>query len=369
MLHMTPVLMRGYTFWDRALLPTDEFEERVRSVQAAMAKAGLDGLIVWSAGYHPNGDLAYLAGWPMGGALLLRREGEPTMFSPGGGRELYFQKMQTWVTEISSTGGVLGSIIAKALNAKGVPDGSKIGLVGTQVLTSEGYVSAMRELGAFELVNFDDEYHAITDRKRPREVMTVGRALRIAQAAVAAGEAAHKAGASNARALVEAERSARVDRARDFRGLANIGGGDMRPYEGPSSEHSEPLLLWVGIDHHGYWADAVNPSAGPPGSPAANAVEAMIKAAKAGAAAGDVAKAGLAALPASAAETALSYGLGSGIGLKLDEGPLIRPDGKETLTEGMLLTLRTFADVDGKTSLASAIVQIGPGGAERIEPR
>ena len=369
MLHMTPVLMRGYTFWDRALLPPDEFEERMRAMQAAMTKAGLDAIVVWSAGYHPNGDLAYLAGWPMGGALMLRREGEPVMFSPGGGRELYFQKMQTWVSEISSTGGVLGTIIAKALNAKGTPDGSKIGMVGTHVLTSDGYASAMRELGAFQLVNFDDEYHAVTDRKRPREVLTVGRALKIAQAAVAAGEAAFKAGASNARALVEAERVARVNRARDFRGLANIGGGDMRPYEGPSSERSEPLLLWIGVDHHGYWADAVNDSAAPPGSPAAKAVEAMIKTAKAGVTAGDVAKAGLAALPASAADTALSYGLGSGIGLKLDEGPLIKPDSQVALTEGMLLSLRTFADADGKTSLASAIVRIGPDGAERVEPR
>ncbi len=35
----------------------------------------------------------------------------------------------------------------------------------------------------------------------------------------------------------------------------------------------------------------------------------------------------------------------------------------------MLLSLRTFADADGKTSLASAIVRIGPDGAERVEPR
>src|SRR4051794_30433295 len=119
---MTPVLMRGYTFWDRALLPPDEFEERCRSMQAAMKQAGLDAIIVWSAPYHPNGDLAYLSGWPMGGALMLLREGEPVMFSPGGGRELYFNKMQTWVSEISSIPGVLGATIAKSLNAKGVAD-------------------------------------------------------------------------------------------------------------------------------------------------------------------------------------------------------------------------------------------------------
>jgi Xaa-Pro aminopeptidase len=367
-INMTPVLQRGYTFWDRALLPTDEFEQRCREMQAAMKKAGLDAIVVWSAAYHPNGDLAYLAGWPMGGALMLLREGDPVIFSPGGGRELYFQKLQTWVTEISSTGGVLGAIIAKAMLERGVPAGGKVGMVGTEVLTSAGYAAANRELAGFQLVDFDEGYRAVTDRKRPREVLIVGRALKIAQAAVAAGEAAFAKGASTASAYVEAETVARLEKARDFRGLANIGGGDMRPYDGPNAARTEPLLLWAGVDHHGYWADAVNPSAGPPGSPAAKAVEAMIAAARPGATGGDVAKAGLAALPAAAHETALSYGLGAGIGLKLEEGPLIQPDSRYELVEGMLLSLRAFA-VGDTPSLASAIVQVGATGAERIQPR
>ena len=109
------------------------------------------------------------------------------------------------MTEISSTGGVLGAIIAKLMLERGVPAGGKVGMVGTEVLTSAGYAAANRELAGFQLVDFDEGYRAVTDRKRPREVLIVGRALKIAQAAVAAGEAAFAKGASTASAYVEAE--------------------------------------------------------------------------------------------------------------------------------------------------------------------
>ena len=40
MLSMEPSIKRGLTFWDRATMPFDEYEERVRLVRAAMRESG-----------------------------------------------------------------------------------------------------------------------------------------------------------------------------------------------------------------------------------------------------------------------------------------------------------------------------------------
>jgi len=362
MIAMTPVLERGYTWWDRSLFPRDEFEERTRTVQKAMAEAGLDALVVWSQSYHTTGKLAYLSGWPMGGAILVRRDGEPTLFSPGGGREQYFARMQTWVEDMRSVPGRLGTVIAKTLAEDGVPNG-RLGIVGYDQMSVGAYAEVVDALAGYDRVDFDDSYSAVLAPKRPREVLAVRNSLTIAAHAVEAGVAAWQAGASNAEALVEAERIARIERARDFRGLVNSSGTELRPFERISGERHDPLLLWIAIDQHGYWAEASN---GVAGSAATKAVDAMVGAVKAGATAGAVADAALAALPAAARDSALSYGLGAGVGLSLDEAPVIEPGNEARLVEGSLLSLKTYAK-GVPISLATATVRVDAEGATRID--
>lgn len=364
MIAMTPVLERGYTWWDRSLFPRDEFEERTRVVQKAMADAGLDALVIWSQGYHTTGNLAFISGWPMGGAILVRREGEPTMFSPGGGREQYFARMQTWIEDMRSIPGALGGAIAQTLAEDGLSSG-RVGIVGYDQMSPGAYAEVLDKLAGYDRVDFATAYQVVRGPKRPREVLAIQNSLTIASNAVAAGVAAYEAGASNAEALVEAERIARIECARDFRGLANLTGTDLRPFERVSDVRHDQLLLWIAIDQHGYWAEASN---GVTGSPATSAVNAMVDAARAGATAGAVADAGLAKLPKAAHDTALSFGLGSGSGLSLDEAPVIEPGSNAALVEGTILSLKTYV-ADAQASLTTATVRVGAKGGERIAPR
>ncbi|WP_404710884.1 M24 family metallopeptidase [Sphingomonas sp. MMS24-J13] len=363
MIAMTPVLERGYTWWDRSLFPRDEFEERTRMVQKAMAEAGLDALVIWSQSYHTTGQLAYLSGWPMGGAVLVRREGEPTMFSPGGGREQYFARMQTWVEDMRSVPGRLGAVIAKTLAEDGVP-GGRLGIVGYDQMSVGAYAEVVESLSGYDRVDFAETYAAVLAPKRPREVLAVRNSLTIAAHAVEAGVAAWEAGASNAEALVEAERIARIERARDFRGLVNSKGTELRPFERVSEARHDQLLLWIAIDQHGYWAESAN---GVAGTAATKAVDAMVATARVGATAGAVAEAALAVLPEAARDSALSYGLGAGVGLSLDEAPVIEPGNDALLVEGSLLSLKTYAK-GASASIATATVKVGAEGATRIVP-
>ena len=362
MIAMETVLERGFTWWDRALFPRDEFEERTRVVQRAMAAAGLDALTVWSSYYHTDGPTAYLAGWPMGGAVLVLPEGEPILFSPGGSREHYFASMQVWCEMRTTPGGVVAAL-AEAIANHGL-SGGRIGMAGADQIDVGPYRALTEAFAAFELVDFDAEYRALRAPKRPRELIAIENSAAIARRAVDAAEAAFAAGASNAAALVAAERAARLAGARDVRGLVNSAGASLRPYEGVCDRRTAPLVLWVAVDQHGYWATA---SSAPAPGPAVSALEAMIAAVRPGAACGDIAERGLAAIPPEARAMALSCGLGGGIGHAIDEQPAIVPGNDAHLVEGMVLSLQAF--VAGEPpGFATAMARVGARGAELMGP-
>jgi Xaa-Pro aminopeptidase len=367
MINMEPVLKRGYTAWDQALLPADEFTERVSTVRAAMHAAGLDALLLWGNQYE-CADFTYLAGMPTAGTLLLTHEGDPAIFTGGGGRELPFQRTLTWVGQLSAAGPMPGATLKAALAERSLISGA-VGLVGTHLLSAATYANVTDNLAAYSLREFDTEFRRLRASKRPREVTTVRTALRIATNAGNAAVKAFEGGATTTEAMVEAERTARVDRARDIRILANVDGDDLRPFAGLSSARRTPLLLWIGVDYHGYWADVAVTSPSSSGSQAARAVAAMTGAVSSGARAADVAKAGLAQLSAAGQESAQDYGLGGGIGLALSDWPTIGVTSDAVLVEGGLLSLRSLAREDGGVSFANAIVQVGADGCEKLEPR
>src|SRR5262245_32728056 len=104
MINMEPVLKRGLTFWDRALLPADEFGERVRAVQDEMAAAGVGALLVWGNPYE-YADFAYLTGMAAGGTVIVPPDGDPSAITSSGGRELPFLSTLTWIRDLKPAAG------------------------------------------------------------------------------------------------------------------------------------------------------------------------------------------------------------------------------------------------------------------------
>jgi Xaa-Pro aminopeptidase len=365
MINMEPVLKRGFTFWDQALLPADEFSERVRAVQAVMRKEGLVGLAVFANSYE-NADVSYLVG-QASGTLFMTQEGDPVLFTGGGGRELPFQRTLTWVAELTSAGGLVGAKIHESLQQCDI-DGGGVGLVGADLLSRGAYDNVANNLAGYELSAFDDQLRHVRASKRPREVAAVRRALSIATDAAEAAEKAFSDGATTTRAMIAAERSARLNQAKDFRVLANIDGDDLRPFEGMSDSDKSPLVIWIGLTYSGYWADIALTFPSLPNNEAMESVSAMVNAARTGATASEVAQAGLSRLSPPAREAALSYGLGGGIGLALNDWPQISPTSDAVLVEGSLLSLRTMARDDDNISFANAIIQVAGSGGVRLNP-
>ncbi len=91
MLCMEPSIKRGLTFWDRALMPRDEFEQRLRNVRKLMRERGLGALIV-SGNMYEDADLAYLIGPGVDGTLVITLNDDPIVTSSrrAGAAESFF---------------------------------------------------------------------------------------------------------------------------------------------------------------------------------------------------------------------------------------------------------------------------------------
>jgi hypothetical protein len=140
MIAMSPVLERGLTFWDRFVLPRDEFEQRAARIQSELERRDLTALAIFERTYFSNGPMSYLAGLCVGGALLVRRVGLPVLLTVGNERELPHNKTLTWIDDLRADPGGRGAQIARALRKDGFERGT-VATVGTDVLTSAGYTS------------------------------------------------------------------------------------------------------------------------------------------------------------------------------------------------------------------------------------
>lgn len=370
MYSMEPVLKRGFTDWDQASFPKDEFEDRVRLLQGSMDEQGFDALLVINYCVLGNlfdyADFAFIAGLQTGGALLIPPEGEPLLMTFGGGRELYFLKSQTWLTDIVAAGKGLFKQMQERLAGAGYEKGV-IGVVGEDTLPPDQREAFASAFAGYEIKPFDAAMTQLRIPKRPREVMAVSSALSIARSAVQAGEKVHASGGGNLDAMLAAEACARSTKARDVRVLANTGGGDLRPFENSPNTHHDQLLLWVAVQYQGYWAEACLTSPEASSSPASQALKAMKHEVRPGARIADIAEAGLSQLSADEIRSALAYGLGNLIGLSLNEGAEIVTGCSETLPEGALLSLRILALGGAQAgSFAGDIVLVADGGAESL---
>jgi Xaa-Pro aminopeptidase len=370
MISMEPVLKRGYASWDRDVLPEDEYALRVEAVRRELREQRLDALIVLN--YSLLGvmvdyaDMAYLSGLQSGGALLVPLDGDPVFVSFGGGRELSFMRALTWLNIVPGAGKAF-DVVRAQLEARGVARGT-VGTVGAGGLAADVAARFTSALGGYELVPFDARLRALRAVKRSRELLAVRMTQALVEDAVAAGVAAFAKGGDNRAAMLEAERVARARKARDVRVLVNMGGPELRPWEGRLDGRHAPLRLWVAAQYQGYWAEASATSPGGADNVAARAVRAMQAAVRAGATAGDVAAAAVAALPAAAVESTLAYGLGGAIGLALNDGLTIEPQSTATLVEGGLLALRAHVGTGEAPAIASALVRVGANGAEPVVP-
>jgi Xaa-Pro aminopeptidase len=360
---MSPVLLCGRSVWDKSFFPRDEFEERIRAVRTLAAGRGIDALLLFG-NRTDYANLVYLTGFlPRSGwaVAILPLTGDPTLFfSAGGDRDIPYMRTITWIQDVRYSNLIDG--ISVTLQEK-YPHMKRLGITGFDVIPVQLYDGLLQSLSDFDLTEADDLLKRARSRLRPRERSAILQASSIVRLAGEKMSECFSRGESAKTALVQAELTARKQGAHDVRLLAHLGQGRwLSPLESSARAPSNRLTAYVAVEFQGYWADGAVTLPVPDseiGKMAQRALESMITAAKAGSTAGAVAGHALKELGPELGTHATEMGLGNGIGLSLEEPPMVRIDGGDYLSEGNILSLRVCVP-DGETAVFfSELVTIG----------
>lgn len=368
-----PVLIHGRSAWDLGELPRDEYEERLRLVRQVLDEHDVSACII--VGSTPNyANLAYLTGVRpqfMSSVMLVHRLHDTVLFAGlGGARGLYHVRAINFVDDVryyaSSTEG------ARAVLGEWDETGGRLGVVGRTDVPYKVGTGLEAGLEDFDLVDLDEAFMNLRRHKRPREIALLESAASIVERARDAAVTEFLESSVPYRAAVAAERTARVLGARDARLLANLGDApELRPIEGSTGPTSEHLVLHVGLERAGYWAETtVSFPRVTAAAPAAAAVAAMRAAVRPGAVLGEVAKAGLAHLDSLAERSlALEIGLGQGVGLGVEEELAVVPTSTTRLEGGEVLSFRCVTEsADAGWCADASTVQVTPDGPRTILP-
>ena len=253
---MQPVLRRGRSFLDRAMMPGDENELRVQALLAAAAERGLDGVVIFGAAHLPE-NLGYYANYTpttFYGALVARTGEQPVLFAgKGGARDHPYIRTVSWVNDIRYASPI-GPAVVEVANSWRSP-WSRLGVAGLDnTLPHEVRDDVVAALGD-RSESVDDIVAEHRREKSARELAVLGTAHDIAQRAAAAAVTAYDQGAGRRAALAAADFSARAGDAHDCRITARTETGGIAAMSEVRDQRG-PLSAVVAVEYLGYWGMA-----------------------------------------------------------------------------------------------------------------
>jgi Xaa-Pro aminopeptidase len=374
---MQPALKNGRNVWNSINMPKEEFEARIKYVRAAMAARGLDLLLVYTTGLTEYGDTAYLTNFiirlPRGTLVAIPQKGEVVTFFEGASRGLPSLKLTLAVGELQAVGD-MAKESTKYLKEKKLIPGT-IGLAGLRRrLPYQQYRTLMAELDGCTVLDADDLLADLRLIKSVRESDQIRRAARIVgQFIVFLKETTFEK--ANERAIEAAlYREARFEGAEEFRMLiARPGqaGSSFRPADSTPVAEGDNVVLYLAVEFERYWAEALRTFTFRGGSFAEEKSEESLAglrqlctAMKPGVTISSFCREASALMGQKGFEALDPCGLGNGIGLGLEEAPLLTEESPGELKEGMALSVRAAsADNDKFCSMVGNTVLVtGEGG-------
>jgi Xaa-Pro aminopeptidase len=258
---LEPVMKHGRSSWDRAMMPSDEFEERRLEVERTAEKDGALAVVGFANSSHP-GLVGYLSNYLTVGALatLICVPGkDPTLVAGlGGSRDHPFIKGMTPVQDVRWFP-QLGVGIASILKEHGVADGRVVVTGLEECFSRTGADDLLAALGHYEVVSFDHVFDGLRRNKRQRERLAMRAGREILHEAESAFLASWRTTRDVHGALAAAERAAKILGCRDFRALALAGDGSLRPWAeggaGPRPWGGDTFAVYLAAEYLGYWSD------------------------------------------------------------------------------------------------------------------
>jgi hypothetical protein len=257
---MHPVVTLGSYFWNEALLPKDEFEQRLSSVRTLMQEQKWDGLCLYGD-CKEAGALSWLGNlyprwyWCV---LLVSQSGDPLILAPGGTRDLPITAAMTWIKDVRPANN-LSSEMHDWASAHGLPESPSIAVYGANQMSPNTYDSIFKALASVgSVVVADSKIEELWKSKRPRDARMMRASCDLLHATVSTFRQASLDGQAVAESALKAERYARMHGAYDVRILLSRSNGhDLEPFVDMNIPRDGSSIAWFGLSYLGYWAEGV----------------------------------------------------------------------------------------------------------------
>lgn len=349
---LQPLMKNGRSVWNAEALPREEFQERLAAVQASMSAVGIDLLLVYGVPFNAKADPCYLSNFvnvlARGEMVAVPRQGEPTLFANVFPRALPTVRTITWIKDVRP-GGDFASLLSSYLD-DATHSSKVIGLAGLRLhMPFLQYRAVRKALEGREVREVDG---LVAELRRVKSPCELGRVR--AAGKVVASLWARLGGLEpplNERLVhTQARLAARLQGAEDVRFLI------ARPSEGEwGLRYPEPrpladgarVFIYIAAEVDRYWAESAHTFGVQSGRlvelhpdlPSA-IYQSMLRAAAPGDRASAPVRQALAAAAGAGCMLADDYGWGNGVGLSLDEAPVIVENSPDSFLPGMCLSLR-----------------------------
>jgi Xaa-Pro aminopeptidase len=366
MLTMNPTLLVGPADWDAARMPREAFIARAAALWHDNPRAG--GAIVYGDRVN-HAELAYLTHFTPkleSAVALIPRAGAPTLLVGGGANMLQAARPLTFISDLRPLRQT-GKTVAQWAGEQG---GKPI-LIGGPAMPYALHREISEALGA-GIADTTAALRIRMRRKSAHELALVREACTTLAAAVTAMHSARSAGSDATDVILAGEHAANGRGAQDVRTLASLDGGrTLRPLDAAFDRALDPLQVYVAVRQFGYWAEGFAVLASAP-SPLAQRAEDVMRSAihhmQAGKRCGEVARS-----IAEAAQPMMPHPLtarltGNGIGLALEEGPLIALGSEDVLGAEGVYSLRVGLSGGDGHAIVSAMVAVNEQGNEVLWP-
>jgi Xaa-Pro aminopeptidase len=366
---MHSVLKHGGLYWDRDLLPQSLYEERLKTLQAAVGESGDEAWLLFGD-IERHGNVVYATNFMprvRSALAFVPKAGAPVLLANIGLRDVPAAKTITWVDDVRPFGR-LPKDLTTLIEGNGLAKAA-IGVCGfEESLPVADWAVIQKNLPGVRWSDRGTILRRMRAAKQPAEIEAIRRAATITDEALALMPSLLRPGVTVRQAIAEIDRHVRAAGAEDARYLVASGpqaGVSLRPVDDRVLAKGDTVVLTMAVQAQRYWAETARTYVLGKASrelielhdTAASALNAMYNATKAGYAARAIVAAAEAALDPAVAAGAANYGFGHGIGLDAEEGPTLSSDSSETIARDATLVLRVVAHRNG-IGVATAVTVV-----------
>lgn len=370
------VLKHGGLFWDRALTTPEACEQRFKRVQQAVVQSGDDAWLVFGD-IQRHGNLVFVTNFlprVRSALVFVPRAGAPILLANIGLRDVPAAKTITWVDDVRPFGRLPKEVI-DLIEQQGLK-GGRIGTCGfDESLPVTEWDAIRKGLPEVRWSDRDADIAKLRAGKEAWEIAAMRRSSDAAEAALAAAPKLLRPGANLRKIIATIDLDVRSRGAEDARYLIGLNGGNLRPAYDRILAAGDVVTLYMTVELQRYWAEAARTFV--LGSADAKlkalfdkskqAMAAMRDKTRAGTAVSSLAQAAKSGLSHDALhDTARIYGLGNGIGLDSDEGPVVSETASGALASNTALTTRIIASSGGSGIALSQTLVAGAQSSETI---